>query len=129
MKRLVMLFMAVTTTMACAEQPPLTIMTRPASVEAGGLDCVRVTLQRLGYTITTDDRSPGSVRAERMRTRAAFPTDRLITDALLVNYINAGTADDVIQVEVLRVGEGRDLGPAREAISDAKRLLDECGEL
>lgn len=133
MKRLVLLFMAVTTTMACAEQPPLTIMTRPASVEAGGLDCVRETLQRLGYMITAGDRSPGSVRAERMRTRAAFPTDRLITDALLVNYINAGTvddsADDVIQVEVLRVGEGRDLGPAREAISDARHLLNECGKL
>ena len=132
MKRLVLLFMAVTTAMACAEQPPITIMTRPAS-EAGGLDCVRVTLQRLGYMITADDRSLGFVRAERMRTRVAFPTDRLITDALLVNYINAGTVDDssdnVIQVEVLRVGEYRDLGPARDAISDAKHLLDECGKL
>ena len=72
MKRLVMLCMAMTAMMACAVQPP--IMTRPASVEAGGLDCVRVTLQRLGYMITAGDRSLGFLRAERKRTREAVPT-------------------------------------------------------
>lgn len=131
MKCLVMLFMAGTATMACAAQPP--IMTRPASVEAGGLDCVRVTLQRLGYMITAGDRSLGFLRAERKRTREAFPTGRLITDALLVNYIDAGTVDDssdnVIQVKVAQVGEHRDLAPAREAISDAEHLLNRCGKL
>ena len=130
MKRLVTLFMALTATLACVV-PPL-IMTRPASVEAGGLDCVRVTLQRLGYMITAGDRSLGFVRAERKRTREDFPTGLLITDALLVNYIDAGTVDDssdsVIQVKVARVGEHRDLGPAREAVSDAEHLLDRCGK-
>ena len=134
MKRLVMLFMAVAATTACAVQQPL-IMTRPASVEAGGLDCVRVTLQRLGYMIAAGDRSLGFVRAERMRTRQAFPTGQLITvtDALLVNYIDAGTVDgnldNVIQVKVAEVGEHRDGAPAREAISDAEHLLNRCGKI
>ncbi|MCY3599556.1 MAG: hypothetical protein OXN85_06270 [Gemmatimonadetes bacterium] len=131
MKRFAAPFMAVTATMACAVQP--LIMTRPAGVQAGGLDCVRVTLQRLGYMITAGDRSLGFVRAERMRTREAFPTGHLITDALVVNYISAGTMDDnsdnVIQVKVAKVGEHRDRAPAREAISDAEHLLDRCGKL
>lgn len=131
MKRCAALFMAVTATTACAVQP--LIMTRPASVKAGGLDCVRVTLQRLGYMITAGDRSLGFVRGERMRTREDFPTGRLITDALVVNYLNAGTVDDnpddVIQVKVAQVGEGRDLAPKREAIADAEHLLDRCGKL
>lgn len=130
MKRLA-LFMAVTATMSCAVPPP--IMTRPARAEAGGLDCVRVTLQRLGYMITAGDRSLGFVRAERMRTREDFPTGRLITDALVVNYVSAGTVDDnlddLIQVKVARVGEHRDVAPAREAIADAEHLLDRCGKL
>lgn len=129
MKRLV-LSIAVTATMACAVQP--LIMTRPASVQADGLDCVRVTLQRLGYMITAGDRSLGFVRAERMRTREDFPTGRLITDALVVNYISAGTVDDsldVIQVKVAQVGEHRDLAPKREAVADAEHLLDRCGKL
>jgi len=131
MKRFAAPFMAVTATTACAVQP--LIMTRPASVHADGLDCVRVTLQRLGYMITAGDRSLGFVRAERMRTREDFPTGRLITDALVVNYIRAGTVDDsadnVIQVKVAQVGEHRDLAPKREAISDAEHLLDRCGKL
>ena len=134
MKRLVTVFMAVTATMACAAVHPL-IMTRPARVEAGGLDCVRVTLQRLGYMIIAGDRSLGFVRAERMRTRRPLLIDGPIsvTDALLVNYINAGTvdgnSDNVIQVKVAKVGQHRDKAPAREAISDAEHLLDRCGEL
>jgi len=131
MKRLVALFMAVTATMSCAVVPP--IMTRPAHVEADGLDCVRVTLQRLGYMITAGDRSLGFMRAERQRTREDFPTGRLITDALVVNYIRAGTVDDnpddLIQVKVAQVGEHGDLAPKREAIADAEQLLDRCGKL
>ena len=131
MKRFAALFMAVTATTACAVQP--LIMTRPASVQADGLDCVRVTLQRLGYMITAGDRSLGFVRAERLRTREGFPTGRLITDAVVVNYIRAGTVDDsadnLIQVKVAQVGEHRDLAPKREAISDAEHLLDRCGKL
>jgi len=131
MKRCAALFMAVTATTACAVQP--LIMTRPASVQADGLDCVRATLQRLGYMITAGDRSLGFVRAERMRTREDFPTGRLITDALVVNYIRAGTVDDnpddLIQVRVAQVGDHRDLAPEREAISDAEHLLDRCGKL
>lgn len=131
MKRLVALFMAVTATTSCAVPPP--IMTRPANVQADGLECVRATLQRLGYMITAGDRSLGFVRAERMRTREDFPTGRLITDALVVNYIRAGTVgdnlDDLIQVKVARVGEHRDITPAPEAIADAEQLLDRCGKL
>ena len=131
MKRFAALFIAVTATMACAVQP--LIMTRPANVQAGGLDCVRVTVQRLGYMITAGDRSLGFVRAERMRTREAFPTGRLFSDELVVNYISAGTVDDgvddVLQVKAARVGEHGDIAPAREAISDAERLLDQCGKL
>ena len=130
MKRLA-LSIAATATVACAVQP--LIMTRPASVQADGLDCVRVTLQRLGYMITAGDRSLGFVRAERMRTREDFPAGHLITDALVVNYISAGTVDDtmddVIQVRVARVGDHRDRAPAREAIADAEHLLDRCGKL
>ncbi|MDE0260116.1 MAG: hypothetical protein OXR82_17235 [Gammaproteobacteria bacterium] len=130
MKRLALLI-AVTATMACAVHP--LIMTRPASVQADGFDCVRATLQRLGYMITGGDRSLGFVRAERMRTRENFPTGRLITDALVVNYISAGTVDDnpddLIQVRVAQVGEHRDLAPKREAIADAEQLLDRCGKL
>ena len=100
MKRRVALLMAVTATMACAVNP--LIMTRPANVEAGGLDCVRVTLQRLGYMITAGDRSLGFVRAERQRTREDFPTGRLITDALVVNYISAGTVEDSPDKETFR---------------------------
>ena len=131
MKRFAALFIAVTATMACAVQP--LIMTRPVNVQAGGLDCVRVTVQRLGYMITAGDRSLGFVRAERMRTREAFPTGRLFSDVLVVNYISAGTVDDgvddVLQVKAARVGEHGDIAPAREAISDAERLLDQCGKL
>ena len=135
MKRLVMLFLALTATMGCAlPLPEPVIMTRPASVEAGGLDCVRVTLQRLGYMITAGDRSLGFVRAERKRAQtvsAGLLTTMLITDALLVNYINAGTVDDssdnVIHVKVSRVG-GAGLGPTPEAVSDAEQLLARCGK-
>ena len=131
MRRFAALFMAVTATMACAVQP--LIMTRPANVQGGGLDCGRVTVQRLGYMITAGDRSLGFVRAERMRTREAFPTGRLITDVLVVNYISAGTVDDsldnVIQVKAAKVGEHRDMAPAGETISDAEHLLDQCGKL
>ena len=70
-----------------------------------------------------------------MRTRRTFPWDGpiTVTDALLVNYINAdtvdGNSDNVIQVKVAKVGQHRDKAPARAAISDAEHLLDQCGEL
>lgn len=132
MKRLAAPLMTSIVAAACLVGPPL-IMTRPANVEAGGLDCVSGMLQRLGYMITAGDRSLGFVRAERRRTRANFPSGRLSTDILVVNYISAGTLDDApddtIQVRVARAGEHRDIGPDRETVSDAERLLDRCGRI
>ena len=104
--------------LAMAACGPL-IMTRPANVDAGGFDCVRTTLQRLGYMITGGDRSLGFVRAEHTR-----------GDVLVVNYIVAGTVDDesedTIQVRASRPAGG---SPSRDGVSDAERLLDECGKL
>lgn len=109
--------------LAMAACGPL-IMTRPANVDAGGFDCVRTTLQRLGYMITDGDRSLGFVRAER--TRGLLRE----TDVLVVNYIVAGTVDDesedTIQVRASRPAGG---SPSRDGVSDAESLLDECGKL
>ena len=118
MKRIAALFI---TTMAAGCGPM--IMTRPANVEAGGLDCVTTTLQRLGYMITGGDRSLGFVRAER--TPGLFSE----TDILIVNYLVAGTVDgddDTIQVRASRNGHG---APSRQTVSDAESLLDRCGKI
>lgn len=99
------------------------IMARPANVEAGGLDCVRAALQRLGYMITAGDRSLGFVRAER--TQGMFPD----TDILVVNYLLADAVDgdeETIQVRASRNGNGP---PTRHTVADAERLLDRCGKL
>ena len=120
MKRLVVPLMTMLAVTACG---PL-IMTRPANVDAGGFDCVRASLQRFGYMITDGDRSLGFVRAER--TRGVLRE----TDVLVVNYIVAGTVDgeseDTIQVRASRPAGG---SPSRDGVSDAERLLDECGKL
>ncbi|WP_419949652.1 hypothetical protein [Candidatus Palauibacter sp.] len=123
MGRSAALFMAVIIATACLGPPQ--IMTRPASVAAGGLDCVGGMLRRLGYIIMDGDRSLGFIRAERDRPGAG-------PDVLVVNYIIAGTADneeDTIQVRASRVGKHREMGPRPEAISDAEGLLDRCGKL
>ncbi|WP_419860873.1 hypothetical protein [Candidatus Palauibacter sp.] len=109
--------------LAMAACGPL-IMTRPANVDAGGFDCVRTTLQRLGYMITDGDRSLGFVRAER--TRGLLRE----TDVLVVNYIVAGTVDDESE-DTIQVRASRPSGqsPSRDGVSDAESLLDECGKL
>lgn len=121
MKRLVAPFVTMMTAVACARGP--LIMTRPANVEAGGLDCVSGMLHRLGYIIMDGERSLGFVRAQRDRPGRS-------PAVLVVNYIPAGTVDnarDTIQVRVARIGEHRDIGPSRDVRSDAERLLDQCG--
>ena len=105
-----------------------------ANVEAGGLDCVSGTLQRIGYMITAGDRALGFVRAERTRMRASFPSGPLGTDVLVVNYITADAgddeSDDTIQVKASRTTKEQYKGGATsDAISDAERLLDQCGQI
>lgn len=100
------------------------IMTRPANVDAGGFDCVRTTLQRLGYMITDGDRSLGFVRAER--TRGAMRK----TDVLVVNYIVAGTVDDESEDTIqVRASDPSGESPSRDGVSDAESLLDRCGKI
>lgn len=109
--------------LAMAACGPL-IMTRPANVDAGGFDCVRATLQRLGYMITDGDRSLGFVKAER--TRGLLRE----TDVLVVNYLVAGTVDDESEDTIqVRVSDPSGQGPTRNGVSDAEHLLDRCGKL
>ena len=100
------------------------IMTRPANIDAGGFDCVRATLQRLGYMITDGDRSLGFVRAER--THGLFRE----TDVLVVNYIVAGEVDDESEDTIqVRVSRPAGKGPSGDGVADAEQLLDRCGKL
>ncbi|WP_423925021.1 hypothetical protein [Candidatus Palauibacter sp.] len=132
MRRPAVPIMTMMAVVACAR--PVIIMSRPANVEAGGLDCVSGTLQRIGYMITAGDRALGFVRAERTRTRASFPSGPLGTDVLVVNYITADAgddeSDDTIQVKASRTTkEQYEGGATSDAISDAERLLDQCGQI
>ena len=132
MRRRAVLFIALTATVACGAGRPQ-IMTRPASVPAGGLDCVLVTLQRLGYMITAGDRSLGFVRAERPARPSLLSSRSRTTDVLLVNYVTSGTeddpSDDAISVRASRKGKSAtEKGPTSQATSEAERLLDQCGE-
>ena len=98
------------------------IMTRPADVGAGGLDCVSATLQGLGYMITDGDRSLGYVRAER--------TNGWLRDAdvLVVNYIAASTVDDVAEDTIqVRASDPSGENPSHHGAEDAERLLERCG--
>lgn len=152
MKRLtpwVLLFLVT----ACGSGP-LT-MVRPASVDAGGFDCVGPTLHRLGYTITAGDRSIGFVRARRDRGGRSFLTGDKGYDVLLVNYLRGETeddpADDRIQVTASLVIDRRpgaltalalassdpgpvvvyggqdEVGPTDDGVADAEQLLRRCG--
>ena len=132
MRRLAVPIMTMMAVVACAR--PVIIMSRPANVEAGGLDCVSGTLQRIGYMITAGDRALGFVRAKRTRTRASFPSGPPGTDVLVVNYITADAgddeSDDTIQVKASRTTkEQYEGGATSDAISDAERLLDQCGQI
>ncbi len=132
MRRRAVLFIALTATVACSAGRPR-IMTRPASVPAGGIDCVLVTLQRLGYMITAGDRSLGFVRAERPARPTRWSSRSRTTDVLLVNYVTSGTeddaSDDTISVRASRRNlSPTELGPTAQAKSEAEQLLDQCGE-
>lgn len=104
---------------ACGPQ----FMTRPANVDAGGFDCVSATLQRLGYMITDGDRSLGFLRAERTN---GWLRD---TDVLVVNYIAAGTVDDVAEDTIqVRASDPSGENPSYNGAEDAEHLLERCGE-
>lgn len=132
MGRFAVLLAAVTATVACGAGRPQ-IMTRAASVPAGGIDCVLVTLQRLGYMITAGDRSLGFVRAERPARPTRWSSRSGTTDVLLVNYVTSGTeddpSDDTISVRASRRNESpTEKGPTSQAISEAEQLLYRCGK-
>ena len=119
MRRFVAMFTLTMTLAACG---PL-IMTRPANVAAGGFDCVSATLQGLGYMITDGDRSLGFVRAERTHGWLRE------TDILVVNYIAAGTVDDVAEDTIhVRASDPGGTSPSREGAADAEHLLERCGQ-
>ncbi len=129
----------------CASAPRM--LSRPVTVQAGGLDCVGATLVRLGYTITDGDRPTGFVRGERQRlVRGFFFFDRRRrTDVLWVSQTASEGSEPQLNVTAsrwkaptrsvkfdadggtVRVREGGgQAGPSDEALTDAERLLERC---
>ena len=124
------------------------MVSRPVTVQAGGLDCASAALVELGYTITDGDRATGFIRGERQRMRGlVFINRHRRTDVLTVSEtISAGapgrsqlnvTASrwkrptqsvefdkDGRAIEIRR--RGGEVGPSDEALADAERLLERC---
>ena len=63
------------------------VLSRPVTVQHGGLDCVGAMLVEMGYTITDGDRPTGFIRGERQRLeRGGLFFDQLRrTDILMVS--------------------------------------------
>lgn len=128
----------------CASTPRM--LSRPVTVQAGGLDCVGATLVKLGYTITDGDRPTGFIRGERQRLeRGLFFFNRLRrTDILMVSRTTSEGSEPRLNVTAsrwkapthsvkfdedggaVRVRHGGEAGPSDEALTDAEQLLARC---
>lgn len=129
----------------CASVPRM--LSRPVTVQAGGLDCVGATLVELGYTITDGDRPTGFIRGERQRLHGlVFLNRHRRTDVLTVSQtFSVGSGRPQLNVTASRWKaptrsvqldkdgdavqtrrSGGDVGPSDEAVTDAERLLERC---
>ena len=123
------------------------MLSRPVTVQSGGLDCVSAALVELGYTITDGDRATGFIRGERQRMRGlVFINRHRRTDVLTVSETSSlGTGRAQLNVTASRrraptqsveldkdgraIGirrRGGEVGPSDEALADAERLLERC---
>ena len=122
------------------------MLSRPVTLQAGGLDCVSATLVELGYTITDGDRAIGFIRGERQRLRGLLFLNRhRRIDVLTVsettpegskaqlNVTASRRRSPAQSVDLDRDGRavqirqrGGEVGPSDEALADAKQLLERC---
>lgn len=115
----------------CQSLPQM--VSRPVTVQAGGLDCVGATLVELGYTITDGDRATGFIRGERQRRCGLFSSCSRVTDILMVSettsegsepQLNVTASHRVVSPEAMRdEDEG---GPRDEGLENAEQLLERC---
>lgn len=119
------------------------MLSRPVTVQAGGLDCVSATLVELGYTITDGDRATGFIRGERQRARGFISVNR-DTDILAVSETTPEGSEPQLNVTTFRLrvssqavldenarvvgGQqtGDEIGPSDEGLADAEQLLERC---
>ena len=140
-KRIVPPMLLALTLIACLGAPRM--LSRPVTVQAGGLDCVNATLVELGYTIADGDRATGFIRGERQQPRGliSFNQD---TDILMVSETTSEgserqlnvtasrwrvTTQAVLDENVQAVGtqrSGDEIGPSDEGLADAAQLLGRC---
>lgn len=123
------------------------MLSRPVTVQHGGLDCVGAMLVEMGYTITDGDRPTGFIRGERQRLERGtifFFHQHRLTDILMVSetafpgsvpQLNVTASqwsaptqsveldDDGRTVQTWHGGEPE---PSDEALADARQLLERC---
>ena len=110
----------------CAAGAPR-MMSRPVTVQAGGLDCVGATLVGLGYTITGGDRATGFIRGERQRPCGFFCGHRSIDILMVSETVSEGSKPQLnVTASWSRVGEHDDDGPSDEGLANAEHLLGRC---
>lgn len=123
------------------------MLSRPVTVQAGGLDCASATLVELGYTITDGDRPTGFIRGERQRLQRGllFFDRHRRTDVLMVSQTRPEGSEPRLNVTASRWRvpaqsvkldkdgrtvqirqRGVNAGPSDEALADAEQLLERC---
>lgn len=119
------------------------MLSRPVTVQVGGLDCAGATLIELGYTITDGDRATGFIRGERQRPGGRIFDRGRRTDILMVSETTAVWSGPRLSVTASRwkpestqvkvdgngryvIESGYETGPSDEGLADAEQLVARC---
>ena len=124
------------------------MLSRPVTVQHGGLDCVGAMLVEMGYTITDGDRPTGFIRGERQRVERGtilFFDQHRRTDILMVSETAFPGSGPQLNVTASRWSaptqsakldkdghtvrtwrHGGEDDPSDEALADARQLLGRC---
>ena len=108
------------------------ILSRPVTVQAGGLECAGAALVELGYTITDGERATGFIRGERQVRASRWPFVYAGgTDILMVSETTSDGSESQLNVTASHRSASAESildedAPRDEGRANAEQLLERC---